>query len=117
MNPAPPVTRIRTVQRTAVGEKKSTERTGLHDRRNGSNKISFFRKIFIFRISLRYTELFRRSRRRMATEVDAEDGRIYLSKSLREKFGHRFELVDRGDRLVLLPVDENPLEALREGFA
>jgi len=53
----------------------------------------------------------------MATEVDAEDGRIYLSKSLREKFGHRFELVDRGDRLVLLPVDENPLEALREGFA
>jgi hypothetical protein len=53
----------------------------------------------------------------MAMEVDAEDGRIYLSKSLREKFGHRFELVDRGDRLVLLPVDEDPLEALREEFA
>lgn len=50
-------------------------------------------------------------------EVDAEDGRIYLSKRLREKFGDRFELVDRGDRLVLIPVDEDPLEALREEFA
>jgi hypothetical protein len=46
MNPAPPVTRIRTVQRTAVGEKKSTERTGLHDRRNGSNKIPFLGKFY-----------------------------------------------------------------------
>ena len=49
-------------------------------------------------------------------DVDAEDGRIYLPKRLREKFGDQFELVDRGDRLVLVPVAEDPLEALREEF-
>lgn len=47
-------------------------------------------------------------------DVDAGDGRIYLPKQLREKYGERFELVDRGDRLVLIPIDEDPLEALRE---
>lgn len=47
-------------------------------------------------------------------DVDAEDGRIYLPKRLRQKYGERFELVDRGDRLVLIPIDEDPLEALRE---
>lgn len=47
-------------------------------------------------------------------DVDAEDGRIYLPKRLREKFGDRFQLVDRGDRLVLIPIDDDPLEALRE---
>lgn len=47
-------------------------------------------------------------------DVDAGDGRIYIPKRLREKFGERFELVDRGDRLVLIPIDEDPLEALRE---
>lgn len=50
-------------------------------------------------------------------EVSADDGRIYLSKRLREKFGSSFELVDRGDRLVLIPLDEDPLDALREEFA
>ncbi|WP_160132727.1 AbrB/MazE/SpoVT family DNA-binding domain-containing protein [Halococcus salsus] len=49
-------------------------------------------------------------------DADAEDGRVYLPKHLREKFGDRFELVDRGDRLVLIPVDEDPLAALREEF-
>lgn len=47
-------------------------------------------------------------------DVDAEDGRVYLPKRLREKYGERFELIDRGDRLVLIPIDEDPLEALRE---
>lgn len=47
-------------------------------------------------------------------DVDAEDGRIYLPKRFREKYGDRFELVDRGDRLVLIPVDEDPLAGLRE---
>lgn len=50
-------------------------------------------------------------------DVDAEDGRIYLPKALRQKYGDRFELVDRGDRLVLIPVDEDPLEGLREEAA
>lgn len=47
-------------------------------------------------------------------DVDAGDGRIYLPKRLREKYGEAFELVDRGDRLVLIPIDDDPLEALRE---
>ncbi|SEP96299.1 AbrB/MazE/SpoVT family DNA-binding domain-containing protein [Natrinema salaciae] len=42
------------------------------------------------------------------------DGRIYLPKSLREEFGDEFELIDRGDRLVLVPVPEDLLEALRK---
>ncbi|MFC7047240.1 AbrB/MazE/SpoVT family DNA-binding domain-containing protein [Halobacteriaceae archaeon GCM10025711] len=50
-------------------------------------------------------------------QVDADDGRIYLPKRLREKFGNHFELVDRGDRIVLIPVADDPLTALREEFA
>ena len=50
-------------------------------------------------------------------DVDASDGRIYLPKDLRERFGDRFKLVERGDRLVLIPVSEDPLASLREEFA
>jgi bifunctional DNA-binding transcriptional regulator/antitoxin component of YhaV-PrlF toxin-antitoxin module len=50
-------------------------------------------------------------------EVDATDGRIYLPKELREKYGDQFRLVERGEQLVLLPVSEDPLAALREEFA
>ena len=46
--------------------------------------------------------------------VSTDDGRIYLPKPLREEFGDEFELIDRGDRLVLVPVPDDPLEALRE---
>lgn len=46
--------------------------------------------------------------------ITARDGRIYLPKELREKFGEEFELIDRGDRLVLVPQPDDPLEALRE---
>lgn len=46
--------------------------------------------------------------------VSTDDGRIYLPKSLREEFGSEFELIDRGDRLILVPVPDDPLEALRE---
>lgn len=46
--------------------------------------------------------------------VTASDGRIYLPKEIREKFGEQFELLDRGDRLVLVPLPDDPLEALRE---
>ncbi|GAB3691818.1 hypothetical protein GCM10028857_29660 [Salinarchaeum chitinilyticum] len=50
-------------------------------------------------------------------EVDATDGRIYLPKELREKYGDQFRLVERGEQLVLLPVSEDPLAALRAEFA
>ena len=47
-------------------------------------------------------------------KVKADDGRIYLPKKLREEFGDEFELIDRGDRLVLVPVPDDPLSVLRE---
>jgi len=50
-------------------------------------------------------------------EVDATDGRIYLPKELREKYGDQFRLVERGEQLILLPISEDPLAALREEFA
>lgn len=49
-------------------------------------------------------------------KVDVEDGHIRLPEDVREKFGSRFELVDHGDKLVFIPVADDPLEALREEF-
>jgi len=49
---------------------------------------------------------------REASGLDPEA--VHLPKELREKFGEGFELIDRGDRLVLVPQPEDPLEALRE---
>lgn len=47
-------------------------------------------------------------------EVEADDGRIYLPKKSRERHGTRFEMIDRGDKIILVPISENPLEALRD---
>jgi bifunctional DNA-binding transcriptional regulator/antitoxin component of YhaV-PrlF toxin-antitoxin module len=47
-------------------------------------------------------------------EVEADGGRIYLPKDLRDRLGERFELVDRGEDLLLVPIPDDPLEALRE---
>lgn len=49
-------------------------------------------------------------------EVDASDGRIYLSSELREKYGEKFRIVERQDGIVLLPVPDDPLAALRAEF-
>ena len=46
--------------------------------------------------------------------VSADNGSIRLPKSVRKTFGDEFELVVRNDRLVLVPVPDEPLEALRE---
>jgi|APHM01.1.fsa_nt_gi SpoVT / AbrB like domain. len=48
--------------------------------------------------------------------VSADDGRVYIPKKMREKFGERFHIVDRGDKIVLVPVSDNPLKALRDEF-
>ncbi|WMT07416.1 AbrB/MazE/SpoVT family DNA-binding domain-containing protein [Natrinema thermotolerans] len=41
--------------------------------------------------------------------------RLYPSSRIDPgKFGDEFELIDRGDRLVLVPVPDEPLEALRD---
>jgi len=47
----------------------------------------------------------------------ADNGRVYIPKKLREKFGERFHIVDRDDRIILVPVSENPLKELREEFS
>ena len=47
-------------------------------------------------------------------KVDADDGRIYLPKDTRERMGTKFELIDRGDKIILLPVPDDPLEELQE---
>jgi bifunctional DNA-binding transcriptional regulator/antitoxin component of YhaV-PrlF toxin-antitoxin module len=47
-------------------------------------------------------------------KVEADDGRVYIPKKTREKHGTKFELIDRGDKLILFPMPEDPLEALRE---
>ncbi|MFB6100839.1 MAG: AbrB/MazE/SpoVT family DNA-binding domain-containing protein [Candidatus Nanohalobium sp.] len=46
-------------------------------------------------------------------EVNADDGRIYIPKEIREKRGTEFELIDRGDKIILIPIEDDPLEAMR----
>jgi bifunctional DNA-binding transcriptional regulator/antitoxin component of YhaV-PrlF toxin-antitoxin module len=48
-----------------------------------------------------------------STETD-DRGRIYLSKSLREEYGERFHVVEYTDHIELVPVDDDPVEGLRE---
>lgn len=47
-------------------------------------------------------------------KVDADDGRIYLPKETRDRMGTEFELIDRGDKIILIPIEGNPLEAMRD---
>ncbi|WP_066414626.1 AbrB/MazE/SpoVT family DNA-binding domain-containing protein [Halorubrum aethiopicum] len=49
----------------------------------------------------------------MVTETD-DRGRIYLPKELRDRHGERFRVVDLPSRIVLVPVDDDPLRAVRE---
>ncbi|MFB6216062.1 MAG: AbrB/MazE/SpoVT family DNA-binding domain-containing protein [Candidatus Aenigmatarchaeota archaeon] len=47
-------------------------------------------------------------------KVKADDGRVYIPKEKREKYGDSFELIDRGDKMILYPVPDDPLQALRD---
>lgn len=49
----------------------------------------------------------------MSTKTD-ERGRIYLSKRLREEYGEKFHVVEYDDHIELVPVDDDPVEGLRE---
>lgn len=42
-----------------------------------------------------------------------EQGRIYLPKDVRERFGDRYRIVELPSHVALFPVDEDPLEGLR----
>ena len=49
----------------------------------------------------------------MSVETDSH-GRLYLSSELRQKYGERFHVVAYEDRIELIPIDEDPLQAIRD---
>jgi hypothetical protein len=49
----------------------------------------------------------------MSGETDPH-GRLYLSSELRQKYGEKFHVVEYRDRIELIPIDEDPVEAIRE---
>lgn len=52
------------------------------------------------------------------TEVTLDDrGRLALPTDVRERHGDRYRVVELHDGIKLVPVADDPLEALREEFA
>lgn len=52
------------------------------------------------------------------SDVALDDrGRLTLPKEVRERYGDRYRIVQLPDGIKLVPVAEEPLEALREEFA
>lgn len=49
----------------------------------------------------------------MSVETDSH-GRLYLSSELREKYGEKFHIVQYEDRIELIPIDKEPLQAVRD---
>ncbi len=49
----------------------------------------------------------------MSTETDGQ-GRLYIPKGVREKYGQKYHLVTYEDRIELIPVADDPLAAVRE---
>ena len=49
----------------------------------------------------------------MSVETDSH-GRLYLSSELRQKYGEKFHVVEYEDRIELVPIDEDPLQAVRD---
>lgn len=49
----------------------------------------------------------------MGTNTD-ERGRIYLPKEVRERYGDQYRVVQLPSHVALIPIDDNPLEGLRE---
>lgn len=49
----------------------------------------------------------------MAIETD-DRGRVYLPKKLRKRHGEQFRMVDLPTRIMLVPVDDDPLEAIQD---
>lgn len=49
----------------------------------------------------------------MSVETDSH-GRLYLSAELREKYGERFHVVEYTDRIELIPIEDEPLQAVRD---
>lgn len=51
----------------------------------------------------------------MAVETD-DRGRLYLPKDLREKHGERFRVLDLPHRVILIPIADDPLQAVRDSL-
>ena len=49
----------------------------------------------------------------MSTETDAQ-GRLYIPKEVREKYGQKYHIVMYEDKIELIPVADDPLTAVRE---
>ena len=49
----------------------------------------------------------------MTVQTDSQ-GRLYLSSELRKRYGEQFHVVEYDDRLELIPIDEDPLGAVRD---
>ncbi|HKL30771.1 MAG TPA: AbrB/MazE/SpoVT family DNA-binding domain-containing protein [Natrialbaceae archaeon] len=49
----------------------------------------------------------------MSAETDRQ-GRLYLPKEIREKYGDKYHIVTYEDRIELIPVADDPLAAVRE---
>lgn len=52
----------------------------------------------------------------LETTVD-DPGRFTLPEEIRERYGDGFHIVDRHDRIKPIPVEDDPLNALRAAFA
>lgn len=48
--------------------------------------------------------------------VEAEDGKIHLPEEIRERRETEFEMIERSDKIILVPVPDDPLEKLQEEF-
>jgi bifunctional DNA-binding transcriptional regulator/antitoxin component of YhaV-PrlF toxin-antitoxin module len=44
-------------------------------------------------------------------------GRLTLPKEIRERYGDHYHIVQLHDGIKLIPIEENPLDALRSEFA
>ncbi|MFW5937392.1 MAG: AbrB/MazE/SpoVT family DNA-binding domain-containing protein [Halanaeroarchaeum sp.] len=52
------------------------------------------------------------------TEATVDDrGRLTLPKELRSRFGDRYHIVELPDGIKLIPLESDPLDALRDEFA
>lgn len=49
----------------------------------------------------------------MSAETDRQ-GRLYIPKEIRQKYGEKYHLVQYEDRIELIPVADDPLAAVRK---
>lgn len=48
----------------------------------------------------------------MVTAQCDKKGRLYLRESIRSTYGERFRIVEANDRLILIPIPEDPVAEL-----